>query len=159
MDERAIMKKKMFKDEQKLKSLQQIIVKDLNRKLAKKVSLHLLKKFNEPPQKEEIKILKDMLMSTNKQTKILTSENHRLKKKFERFENKVSRRKNNQINCSRELRNQEMMDRKRSHRNLLGDLEGPKLQYGTQESIEDQTSPRFIKPASQIREKVTLSFI
>jgi hypothetical protein len=49
MDERAIMKKKMFKDEQKLKSLQQIIVKDLNRKLAKKVSLHLLKKFNEPP--------------------------------------------------------------------------------------------------------------
>jgi hypothetical protein len=100
-----------------------------------------------------------MLMSTNKQTKILTSENHRLKKKFERFENKVSRRKNNQINCSRELRNQELMDRKRSHRNLLGDLEGPKLQYGTQESIEDQTSPRFIKPASQIREKVTLCFI
>lgn len=41
MDERALMKKKIFKDEQKLKSLQQIIIKDLNKKLAKKVSLNL----------------------------------------------------------------------------------------------------------------------
>lgn len=38
MDERADMKRKAFKDEQKIKSLQHVVIKDLKTKLAKKVS-------------------------------------------------------------------------------------------------------------------------
>ena len=37
MSERADMKRKAFKDEQKIKGLQQIVVKDLKHKLSKKV--------------------------------------------------------------------------------------------------------------------------
>lgn len=37
MDERADMKRKAFKDEQKIKTLQHVIVKDLKSKLAQKV--------------------------------------------------------------------------------------------------------------------------
>lgn len=39
MEERAQTSKKLFKDDQKIKSLQQIVVKDLKTRLAKKVVL------------------------------------------------------------------------------------------------------------------------
>jgi peptidoglycan hydrolase CwlO-like protein len=38
MDERSEMKRKIFKDKQKLKSLQQIVIKDLKTSLSKSVS-------------------------------------------------------------------------------------------------------------------------
>lgn len=37
-------------------------------------------------------ILKEMLQSTSKQTNVLTSENHRLKKRFEKLESRYAKK-------------------------------------------------------------------
>ncbi|CAI2382044.1 unnamed protein product [Moneuplotes crassus] len=128
MDLRAEMKKKAFKDEQKIKGLQQVVIKDLKTKLSKK--------------KEEIKILKDMLGSATKQSKILSSENLRLKKKFNDYKERCQHNKSTLVRkLKRENRKGAISHTKKSNRNLQDDhFYGLKGIVGTN---EDDNSPKF----------------
>lgn len=94
-------------------------------------------------------------MSNNKQIKALTTENQKWKKRAEKYQNKLEKKtSHSRVNCSREMKKNEFMYRKRSERNLRDTFSGLNNQYDVANSYPNQPSPSFRKPQSQVREKI-----
>ena len=100
---------------------------------------------------------KEMLTSSNKQVKVLASENSRFRKKWERYEARLSKQTVKKVNCSREVKNIQELNNKRSHRNLH-DFSGIKNGHYILPSQElEQESPSFRHHTSESKNKIKKS--
>lgn len=96
-----------------------------------------------------------MLLSANKQVKVLTSENSRLKKKFERFEAKINKKftpKN--PNCSREQKRNKALSKKDSKLKINDYTIGLNPQFDN--IYNDPPSPSFKTPISVPKDKILI---
>ena len=97
--------------------------------------------------------MKEMLLSSNKQVKVLSSENSRLKKRFERIEAKIYKKNTTKnINCSREQKRSKFLSKNGSKvkmEDYIAEL-NPRLNN----SYNEPPSPSFKTPLSVPKEKI-----